>query len=107
MLRPFARPVCCVLLEVVAKFETCQTFSYRLPVVLWCEMRCKFYYVESAVKWETLQIFMINDYSQNLNRGGYSGFQVTGMIEAFFCVWNLRLKDFLGWENLASIFLDG
>ena len=35
------------------------------------------------------------DYSQNLNPGGYSGFQqVTGMIEEFF-----------GWENLASIFL--
>ena len=38
-------------------------------------------------------------------QGGYSGFQVTGMIEGFFGVWNFRFRDFFGYENLASIFL--
>ena len=37
--------------------------------------------------------------------GGYSGFQVTGMIEGFFWVLNFRFQDFFGYENLASIFL--
>ena len=37
--------------------------------------------------------------------GGYSGFQVTGMIEGFFGVLNFRFQDFFGYENLASIFL--
>ena len=37
--------------------------------------------------------------------GGYSGFQVTGMIEGFFWVWKFRFRDFFGYENLASIFL--
>ena len=36
--------------------------------------------------------------------GGYSGFQVTGMIEGVFWVWNFRFRDFFGYENLASIF---
>ena len=38
-------------------------------------------------------------------QGGYSGFQVTGMIEGFFWVLNFRFQDFFGYENLASIFL--
>ena len=38
-------------------------------------------------------------------QGGYSGFQVTGMIEGFFWVWKFRFRDFFGYENLASIFL--
>ena len=38
-------------------------------------------------------------------QGGYSGFQVTGMIEGFFWVWNFRFRDFFGYEKLASIFL--
>ena len=38
-------------------------------------------------------------------RGGYSGFQMTGMTEGFFWVWNFWLRDFFGYENLASIFL--
>ena len=37
--------------------------------------------------------------------GGYSGFQVTGMIKGFFWVWNFWFRDFFGYENLASIFL--
>ena len=29
--------------------------------------------------------------------GGDSGFQVTGLIEGFFGVWNFRFQDFFGW----------
>ena len=40
------------------------------------------------------------DYSQNLNRGvgggGYSGFQVTGMIEGFWGGLKSLIQDFLG-----------
>ena len=32
----------------------------------------------------------------NVCPGGYSGFQVTGMIEGFFWVWNFRFRNFLG-----------
>ena len=40
------------------------------------------------------------DYSQNLNPGGYSGFQqVTGMIEGFFWVGKFG-KYFLGFSSL-------
>ena len=38
-----------------------------------------------------------------LPQGGYSGFQVTGMIEGFFWVWNFRFRDFCGYENLAWV----
>ena len=34
-------------------------------------------------------------------RGGYSGFQVTGMIEGFLGVWNFRFWHFFGYENLV------
>ena len=37
--------------------------------------------------------------------GGISGFQVTGMIEGYFWVWDFQFWDFFGSENLASIFL--
>ena len=37
--------------------------------------------------------------------GGYSGLQVTGMIERFFGVWNVRFLNFLGYENFTSIFV--
>ena len=33
--------------------------------------------------------------------GGYSGFQVTEMIEGIFGVWNFRFRDLFGYENLA------
>ena len=33
--------------------------------------------------------------------GGYSGFQVMGMIGGFFWVWNFRFRDFFGYKNLA------
>ena len=36
-------------------------------------------------------------------QGGYSGFQVTGMIEGFFGVSNFRFRDFLGYENLTWV----
>ena len=38
---------------------------------------------------------------ENPHPGGYSGFQVTGMIEGFFGVWNFRFWDFFGYENLV------
>ena len=39
--------------------------------------------------------------------GLYSGFQVTGMIEEYFWLWNLQFWDFLGWGNLENIALGG
>ena len=83
-------------------------------------MRCKFYYVESAVKWETLQIFY--DYSQNLNPGGGEGggggggtpdFKGQGdqrillglkfSIPGFFGVGKFG-KYFFGWQDLIGDF---
>ena len=36
--------------------------------------------------------------------GGYSGFQVTGMIKGFFGVSNFRFWDFFGQENFGKFF---
>ena len=36
--------------------------------------------------------------------GGGSGFQVTGMIEGFFGVWNFRLWDFFGVAKFGKYF---
>ena len=54
--------------------------------------------------------FRIIAYAFTLSRhnlfypGGYSGFQVTGMIEGFLVVLNSWFRDLFGEENLASIF---
>ena len=37
--------------------------------------------------------------------GGYSGFQVTGMINGFFRVQDFQFKDFLGWKINGKYFL--
>ena len=42
---------------------------------------------------------------KNRGGGGYSGFQMTGMIEGFFWVRNFRFQDFFGKEDLARIFM--
>ena len=54
--------------------------------------------------WYYCTIHLLNNWGL-VPTGGYSGFQVTGMIGGFFWVWNFRLRDFFGYENLASIFL--
>ena len=40
-----------------------------------------------------------------LAQGGYSEFQVTGMIEGFFLGLKFSIPGIFGYENLASIFL--
>ena len=59
---------------------------------------------------KVLSLTVLTDRTDRTNRkassqGGYSGFQVTGMIEGFLGVWNFRFRYFFGYENLASIFL--
>ena len=34
--------------------------------------------------------------------GGYSEFQVTGMIKRFLGVWNFLFRDFFAWENFGE-----
>ena len=55
-------------------------------------------------KWFTACLLVPTD-QQRLSEGrGYSGFQVTGMIEGFFWVSNHRIRDFFGWLDLSMDF---
>ena len=49
-------------------------------------------------------ISSINENYMSREPGGYSGFQVTGMIEGFSWVLNFRFRDFLGQEIFGKYF---
>ena len=57
-------------------------------------------------KWFTACLLIPTDQHLDPPGGGrgYSGFQVTGMIEGFFWVSNYRFRDFLGWLDLSMDF---
>ena len=54
-----------------------------------------------AKKPQTASDFFPN--TETAPQRGYSGFQVTGMIEGFFWVCNFRFRDFFVYENLAKV----
>ena len=79
-------------------------FLYKWLLLLWflSFLLVLITFLLVLIRWQRINV---KNLIKQLSPGGYSGFQVTGMIEGFFWVWNFRFRDFFGFENLASIFL--
>ena len=85
---------CC--LKLLQSLKPRQTFSYRFHVVLWCEMRCKFYYVESETQISSER----DDRRIFLGlKSSIPGFFVVGRFGKYSFGWLDLRRDFFGYSE--------